>query len=388
MELFTGSLNANKVYTAFYNTIISIDVYAKNVRSNINSLVDANRTDGTMYGDTKIKTFGDTKFPRDWEGDASGATLLNTARNKNVCQTKITIDTFKIIEDTKDNYLSKQAWLGEGSFANFHGMLDTLVKETKDIYEYRTYGVKVGTTIAETAKINELNIVTPYVEDKLKRDTLAAQTISEALSNLFDNQIKDVTRDFNEFVRNDGTVGYEMSFNPEDFEFIWNPLYKNYINKIGLPSLFHLDKLNFNFEYTLPAKMFGIPNATATVADGTTTRAREYLVLKDSNNKEYEIPAGELIPVGLTAPAGKSYVANSSIALVIMHKDNLPYMSGFDVETEFFNPKGLYSNRYLIFGRNTLETVGLPMIRVNITPEEAPAEPETPVEPETPGEGE
>lgn len=373
MVLFNGTLNTNAITSALYNAIISIDVYAKNIRSNINELVNANRVDGTLYGDTKLYTFGDTKFVRDWANDAEGATLLSTARNKRIKQTKITIDTFKIIEDTKDAYLSKQAWMGEGSFSQFHGLLDTLVKETKDIYEYRTYGAFVGTHKAENATINTLTVTVPYVEDLTKRNLLAAEMISNTISNLFDNGLKDPGNDYNE-------LGYEMAFTKDDFEFIWKATVKNYINKLGIVGAFNKEQLNYDFQYTLPDKFFGAVNSSATVGDGSTVRALEYLTLTGSDSKTYEVKAGDLVPSVCTAPAGKSYTVDGSIALTIMHKDAVPYMSGFNVDTEFFNPKGLYTNKYSIFGRNTLVVNALPMIQVKVVFEDAPEEPETPGE--------
>jgi hypothetical protein len=38
-----------------------------------------------------------------------------------------------------------------------------------------------------------------------------------------------------------------------------------------------------------------------------------------------------------------------------MHKDSVPYMSGFEVGTSFFNPRSLTETNYLTFGHNTLE---------------------------------
>ena len=65
--------------------------------------------------------------------------------------------------------------------------------------------------------------------------------------------------------------------------------------------------------------------------------------------------AGDLIDTGYTAPAGESYTEKSDIICVIMHKDSVPYMSGFQAQTEFFNALSLTQTHFLIFGHNTLE---------------------------------
>ena len=53
MANFTGQLNANEVFGALYNMIISQYVFAPEV-SRIDTLASKARVDGSMYGDTKL----------------------------------------------------------------------------------------------------------------------------------------------------------------------------------------------------------------------------------------------------------------------------------------------------------------------------------------------
>ena len=46
---------------------------------------------------------------------------------------------------------------------------------------------------------------------------------------------------------------------------------------------------------------------------------------------------------------------DANIIAKVMHRRSVPYMSGFEVGTSFFNAKSLTENHYLTFGHNTLE---------------------------------
>ena len=52
---------------------------------------------------------------------------------------------------------------------------------------------------------------------------------------------------------------------------------------------------------------------------------------------------------------------------MLVHKDALPFMSGFETGTEFWNSRSLTTNNYLIFGHNDLEFLEeYPRIRVRV----------------------
>ena len=67
--------------------------------------------------------------------------------------------------------------------------------------------------------------------------------------------------------------------------------------------------------------------------------------------------AGDLIPKGYNALAGTTYTVDPNVLFKVYHigPNSIPYMSGFEAETSFFNPLSLTENHYLIWGHNTLE---------------------------------
>lgn len=44
------TLNTNRIFSALYNQIISIDTFADNIKGTQSQLVDEARVDGTLYG--------------------------------------------------------------------------------------------------------------------------------------------------------------------------------------------------------------------------------------------------------------------------------------------------------------------------------------------------
>ena len=76
----------------------------------------------------------------------------------------------------------------------------------------------------------------------------------------------------------------------------------------------------------------------------------------------------------IAVPVEYVYAEDPSIAFVLVHKDALPYMSGFETMTEFWNARSLTNNNDLIFGHNELEFLEeYPRIRVKVVLEETPS---------------
>ena len=114
MANFLGTLNANEIYTALYNMIISQRVY--DISTAEPSLANALRVDGTLYGDKKLYTSMDIGASYDWLNDAEAENLLKLHRPKAPDCQKITLNVFRKISLTIDNYLTKRAWGTEGAF--------------------------------------------------------------------------------------------------------------------------------------------------------------------------------------------------------------------------------------------------------------------------------
>ena len=117
---FDGRLNSNEIFASIYNMIISQDVFADNIKGTKSQLVDKARVDGSMYGDTKLYYSTDVLKSEEWGGDAETGNLLKTYRPKDPQCQAITIDKFRQISLTVDNYLSKRAWADATAFNSFN----------------------------------------------------------------------------------------------------------------------------------------------------------------------------------------------------------------------------------------------------------------------------
>ena len=142
---FNGHLNVNEVYKSLYNMIISQDVRYPELVDNY-GFVEKFRVDGTLYGDTKLYIASDILKSRPWLGDAEAQNLLQTERAPDPKVQAITLDQFRIIKVTTDEYLSKRAWSTLDAFSRFNSLLRSLVGETKKVYEVSLVNTYIGTT--------------------------------------------------------------------------------------------------------------------------------------------------------------------------------------------------------------------------------------------------
>ena len=330
MGNFTGKLNTNEIFGALYNMIIGQEVFADNIKGS--DLVDQARVDGTLYGDTKLFYSTDALASAEWGNDAEAVNLLAIARPEDPKCQAITIDTFRQISLTLDNYLSKRAWADEGSFSAFNSVMQGWLKDTKKVYDGTLYNCYIGTT--ETAVGSQTKTVSATVAADAKQ---LAASIADLIT-----EMTDYTREYNDY-------GQLRRYSEGDLKIIFNSKYVNRIMNVDLPVIFDNAGLKgtFSKEY-LPAKYFGTINAAKKTADANTRSLIEQTI----NNIHYF--AGDHIKVGDEAPAGTSYQEDDKIIAKIMIKLP-PYMSAFEVGTSFFNPKSLTENHYLTFGHNTIE---------------------------------
>ncbi len=383
MTAFTGVLNANELRTSLFNQIISIDVYASNIKHNYDELRAMNAVDGSLYGDTKVYTYGDLKTTYEWGKIAEASRLLETDVNQKFTQKKITLNKWRMIVDTTQPYMDKRAWLGEGGYGQFITLANQLVADTKRVFLAELYNAYIGTHEATSANVHTLTVTVPYTADLEARNRLEAQAIAMALANLYDEGLKDVTRDYNE-------MGYRMSFNESDLITVVNPKFANKITKMDIPTIFNNGGLAPN-AVKLPSRFLGSVNASTATGDGSTIRALVPMEFTASGSITYEgttysasdtipVQPGALVPTGYTAKAGESYTVDASIAFKIIAKGNVPFMTGMNVEEDFHNPRSQSDTKFVIFGYNDLDTLGLPYITIKVAYEDAPADPETPGE--------
>lgn len=355
MATFNGQLRSNEIFSALYNMIISQEVFADNLGAH-QTLVDKARVDGSLYGDTKLYYSTDVLKSAPWGNDAEAANLLALHRPKAPSCQAIHLDQFRQICLTVDNYLSKRAWSTEGAFSSFNSVMLGWMRETKRVYDGTLYNVFIGTTASSKATENRTVPVKGLTDAKEE-----AMVIAQSLADLF-VEMGDYSRDFND-------NGFLRSYAKDGIKVVWNSKYVNKIRKIDLPTIFHKDGLIDKFEEeVLPARYFGIKNATQVSAANNTGNYRSVL------EKDYTVGGttthvfpGDVIPAGVVIAAGEGYTVDADVICKVLVKLP-PYMSAFEVGTSFFNPKSLTENHYLTFGHNTIEYLeNYPFITVKAT---------------------
>ena len=352
---FNGQLRQNEIFAAIYNMIISQHVFADNIRVNT-ALVDRFKVDGILYGDTKLYYSTDVLASTPWGQDAAAATLLSLHRPKAPETQAISIDTFRQIPLTVDNYLTKRAFMDENTFSSFTSVMLGWIGETKKVYESTLMNSYIGTTKTAANKATvtvDLSDVQPgegaTLEELEASNRLRAMYIAEAIANTMVD-LADTTRDFTDYKQ-------LRSYDSSRFFIVWNSRFFNKIRKVDLPTIFNQAGLMEDLEsIVLTSRFFGTKNTTAgkTVATNTTVRS---LLEKDygtAPNIVHVFP-GDLLPNNTDYLANETYTETDDIVCKLVHKDAVPLMSGFSVGTSFFNPKSLTENHYLTWGHNALE---------------------------------
>ena len=374
------TLNPNEIFASIANMIISQEVFADNLGKH-QTLVDKARVDGSLYGDKKLYYATDVLKSHVWGADAEASNLLSLDRPADPQVQDITLDVFRQIRLTVDNYLSKRAWSNEGAFSSFNSVMLGWMRETKRVYDGTLYNCFIGATQTATGKQIkniDLDAGTAAGEAPLDVEKREAMNIARGLADLF-VEMGDYSRDFNDY-------GFLRSYADEAIKVVWNAKYVNKIRKVDLPTIFHKEGLVDKFEEdVLPEKYFGIVITSDNVSDysASTPAAGKPI---DSDDDSYvpgsnhangcirsmvekdvtvsatayhvfpgdEIPAGATIKAGGTFELGEVYIAQGDIICKVLVKLP-PLMSAFEVGTSFFNPRSLTENHYLTFGHNTLE---------------------------------
>ena len=369
MPAFTGTLNQNEIFAAIYNMIVSQQVFADNIYDTKSTLADMSRVDGSLYGDTKLYYSTDVLKSFEWTDDAEAQNLLKLHRPQAPECQAITINQFRMIPLTVDNYLTKRAFATEGAFSAFNSQMLGWMRDTKKVYDATMFNSFVGTHqagleddgkgAAQNVQITlptEPEGVDDYNTEAYNR--LVAQTIAASMADLL-VELEDVSRDFNDY-------GNLRSYNSNDLVFVWNSEWVNKIKKLDVPMIFNKEGLIDKFaQHTLPARYFGNINTSGGTTSGTNITIRS-LVEKDYNTVEPDKPGydeakhifpGDLLPGNTAYSANETYSEDNSIVFKVYHKNSIPFMTAFETGTEFFNPRSLTSTHYLIWGYNDLESL-------------------------------
>lgn len=334
-QAFNGQLRPNELFGALYNAIINRHVYADNIKGTYGDLASRFRTEGSMYGDTKLYFATDilksVKWTQDGEDELNLLELHRPAAPKTQA---ITISNFRQIALTVDNYMSKRAWGTEGVFGQFNSVMLGWIRDTKKVYDSTMINAFVGTTETD---IGEQSQTITSVEGQ--NDAL---TVAVALADLL-VALKDVSRDYNDY-------GFMRSYDESDLLVVFNAKIWNQLRKADLPVIFHKEGLMDEFEKViLPARYFG----EVITSGGTSTGAQRTLVEGDFGGKH--LFPGDLIPSGAAYKANEAYNEDDTIAFKVMHKNSVPFMSAFETGTSFYNARNLSENHYLTWGYSDLD---------------------------------
>ena len=235
MATFNGQLNSNEIFATLYNMIINITTYADNINGTFSKLVDQNRIEGGLYGDTVVKISTDVLKSAPWGNDAEATNLLQLHRPPQPKTQKITLDQFRQISLTLDDYMTKRAFADQNSFSNFNAVLMSWIRDTKRVYDSTLFNAYVGTAISTVGK-QYVELTLPEQEgDTEATNRLQAQAIAEKIANIL-VELSDVSRDYND-------NGFLRSYNLDDIIVVWNSEYLNKIKKYDLPTMFHNEGL-------------------------------------------------------------------------------------------------------------------------------------------------
>ena len=356
------AFNANEIFGSLANMIISQDVFADNLGKH-QTLVDKARVDGTLYGDTKLYYATDVLSSKPWGNDAEATNLLQLHRPEDPEVQAITIDQFRQISLTVDNYLTKRAFADEYAFSQFNSVMLAWISATKKVYDGTLYNVFIGTTKTTAGKQAQTIDLTTALNGLSgeEKNRVEAETIAQSLADLM-VEMGDYSRDFNDY-------GNLRSYGEDSIKVIWNSKFVNKIRKIDLPTIFHKDGLVDKFdEDIMPNRYFGRPVGESDIGSGKIIKANgEYDSSKgtlraakefDYNNKHYFpgdalATSGTYVAVVGGLEANQVYIEDADVICKIVTKLP-PFMSAFSTGTSFFNPKSLTENHYLTFGYNTL----------------------------------
>ena len=365
------TLNPNDIYNTLGNMIISQEVFGDNLGEH-QTLVEKARVDGGLFGDKKLYYAADVLKSHVWGNDSEASNLLSIDRPADPAVQDITLDVFRQIRLTLDNYLSKRAWSTEGAFASFSGIMLGWMRETKRVYEGTLYNAFIGTTETNTgSQIQTVDLKSASSGDPLygltglEKFRMKASLIAQHLADLL-VKMGDYSRAFNDYQ-------YLRSYANESIIVIWNSKFLNEIRKVDLPTIFHKEGLVDKFEQdVLPERYFGRSVAASDKGSGKVINASdEYDPTKGTIRSRieadvtvggvaYHVFAGDEIPSGATVKSGGNfeeaevYVATADVICKVLVKLP-PIMSAFEVGTTFFNPRSLTENHYLTWGHNTLE---------------------------------
>ena len=348
---FNGSLNSNEIYNALFNLRILFQKIAPQTvkRDEIVSLVD--KATG-MYGDTGVVQGMDIQGTYDFGMDSEASKLLAVNRNKSQKIEKFTIDEWRQTDVTNDAYISKRAFLDEGTFAIFNGYIVGTLAKAMDAYETGRVKSSLGTYTSPIESCT-IEVSMPAADGTEATERIRAAAIKKAILDL-KVDMEDNQRKYNGY-------GFYASYNFDEFTAAWNAKYINEINALALYSTFNPEFIKaatngriwskkwFGNVYTSGNTTNGENNTTSFSliecnSDGTTN-----FPLTDAQIEAgtYRIFPGDLLPNGFTYGANEAYRKDETVICKIFAPEYIYYMTGYEQGESFYNPRSATTNHYL-----------------------------------------
>ena len=347
---FTGQLNTNEIYNALFNLRILFQKLAPQTikRDEIVSLLD--KATG-MYGDTGVVQGMDIQGTYDFGMDAEAVNLLAINRNKTQKVEKFVINNWRQTDVTNDAYISKRAFLDEGTFAIFNGYIVGTLSQAMDAFESGFVKASVG-TYTGTNSACTIEVTMPESDGTEATERIRAAKIKKAILDL-KADMKDNQRKYNGY-------GFYSSYEWDEFTPIFSTNYMNEINALALYN-------TFNPEYIKQAsdgrqwtpKWFGDP----VTADGKTTATNKtvYSLIEQNSDGStnfpitptqltagvYRIFPGDLLPNSFDYNKGEAYTVDSTVIAKVFAPEYVYYMTGYEQGESFYNPRSATTNHYL-----------------------------------------
>ena len=349
-QAFNGSLNSNEIYNALFNLRILFQKIAPQTvkRDEIVNLLD--KAVG-MYGDTGVVQGMDIQGTYDFGMDAEASKLLAVNRNKTQKIEKFTIDEWRQTDVTNDAYISKRAFLDEGTFAIFNGYIVGTLAKAMDAYESGRVKSSIGTYSSPVAAC-EISVVMPAADGTEATERLRAAALKKAIMDLEDD-MKDNQRKYNGY-------GFYASYDFNEFTPVFNSKYINEINAQALYNAFNpefLRQANGMRKWT--PKWFG----TVLESNGTTdaTNYNIYSLVEINSDESTNFPLtdtqisngvyrlfpGDLLPNSFDYKANEAYVREDKVIAKIFAPEFVYYMTGYEQGESFYNPRSATTNHYL-----------------------------------------
>lgn len=361
------TLSQNEIFGSLFNMLISMQTFSDNIKGMYNGLAERFKVDGSMYGDFKTYQGLDVQsteaFTDPYAYSADGNFQGNILKTKKPAAPKVQyvqIDQIRFLEVSLDSFLTKRAFYDEGAFSQFQSVVLGWFHDTKKIYEATLINQYVGNTVSQANRAT-ITIDTATARNSASTEEeanrLEAGAIAEGIANLLID-LKDISRDFTDWKQ-------LRSYDPNDLLFVWNSKYVNKIKKIDLPTIFHKDGLIDKFEDDiLPSRYFGRALTESDFGSGKvigtdgaydstkgTIRAARELTYNDVHYFAGDALATTGTYVGVVGglEVADVYLETSDVICKVIHKSAIPFMSAYETETSWFNPRSGVTNHYMYF---------------------------------------